>query len=100
MYMNIHKDSSKLNISTVTAYSQIPYMQPILNYCLDLLNHRIENLLVNVNFDRLNGPVHTQHLQVCSFLSSFKVVLFYHLLYFPEESMNNCFFVKKGCTIF
>ena len=28
---------------------------PILGYCLDLLNHRIENFYVNVNFERLNS---------------------------------------------
>ena len=74
-------------------------IQPVLGYCLDLLNHRIENLLINVNFDRLNGSYVAPAIMFFPFIFQSGTVLS-NLLYFPEESMNNCFFVEKGRTIF
>ena len=72
---------------------------PILGYCLDLLNHRIENFYVNVNFERLNGSFVTSVTAFFPFdfqsgtrLSNF--------LYFSEESMNRCFLVEVGRAIF
>ena len=72
---------------------------PILGYCLDLLNHRIENFYVNVNFERLNGSFVTSapaffpfDFQSGTRLSNF--------LYFSEETMNSCFFVEVGRAIF
>ena len=72
---------------------------PILGYCLDLLNHRIENFYVNVNFERLNGSSVTPapaffpfDFQSGTRLSNF--------LYFSEETMNSCFFVEVGRAIF
>ena len=72
---------------------------PILGYCLDILNHRIENFYVNVNFERLNGSFVTSapaffpfDFQSGTRLSNF--------LYFSEESMNNCFLVERGRAIF
>ena len=74
-------------------------LQPVLGYCLDLLNHRIKNLLVNVNFDRLNGSYAVPAIMFFPFDFQGGTVLS-NFLYFPEESMNNCFFVEKGRTIF
>ena len=72
---------------------------PILGYCLDLLNHRIENFYVSVNFERLNGSSVTPapaffpfDFQSGTRLSNF--------LYFSEESMNSCFFVEIARAIF
>ena len=72
---------------------------PVLGYCLDLMNHRIENLFVIVNFDRLNSSYVMVATQFFRFTFQSGTVLS-NFLYFSEESMNSCFLVEDGRTIF
>ena len=76
-------------------YSLVPFY----GYCFDLVNHAIENMVVNVVFDRLNGS----SLQSTSSLS-FKFEsssLLSDFIHFPERNENICFStVNDGCTTF
>ena len=75
-------------------------IQPVFGYCLDLPFHRIDAILVRVNFETLNSSYFV--LPVTNFVSyNFQSdTLLSNFLFFTEESTTNCFTVETGRTIF